>query len=185
MNPSCLDDGASHERQRGRSSNAPEQKASVFSASVNSALKVGSCTRFATFMDYLLDTNACIALINGSPPEVRAHFQQANDAGSRILVSSIAVFELWYGVAKSSRQDFNRKRVEAFLAGPILSLPFEDEDSRVAGTVRANLESVGKPIGAYDLLMAGQALRHRLTLVTANGREFSRLKGLDWQDWAR
>jgi tRNA(fMet)-specific endonuclease VapC len=136
-------------------------------------------------MDYLLDTNACIALINGAPQEVRAHFQQANDAGSRILVSSIAVHELWYGVAKSSRQEFNRKRVETFLAGPILSLPFEDHDSPVAGTVRAHLESAGEPIGAYDLLIAGQALRQRLTLVTANGHDFSRVKGLDWQDWAK
>ena len=41
------------------------------------------------------------------------------------------------------------------------------------------------PIGAYDLLIAGQALRHQLTLVTANVSEFSRVKGLAWQDWAR
>jgi tRNA(fMet)-specific endonuclease VapC len=100
-------------------------------------------------------------------------------------VSSIATFELWYGVAKSAKQDFNRKRLDTFLAGPILVLPFEDADSRVAGAVRATLEASGKPIGAYDLLMAGQALRHQLTLVTANVSEFSRVKGLAWQDWAK
>jgi tRNA(fMet)-specific endonuclease VapC len=44
---------------------------------------------------------------------------------------------------------------------------------------------VGKPIGAYDLLIAGQALRHQLTLITANGREFGRIKGLEWEDWAK
>jgi tRNA(fMet)-specific endonuclease VapC len=47
------------------------------------------------------------------------------------------------------------------------------------------LESAGKPIGAYDVLIAGQALRHELILVTANVREFSRIKGLAWQDWAK
>jgi tRNA(fMet)-specific endonuclease VapC len=136
-------------------------------------------------VDYLLDTNACIALINGDPATVRARLQKAATAGAHILVSSIALFELWYGVAKSKKQDFNRKRLEAFLAGPVLVLPFEDEDSRVAGSVRAALESLGKPIVAYDLLMAGQALRHGLTLITANVSEFSRVKGLNWQDWAK
>ena len=136
-------------------------------------------------MDYLLDTNACIALINGQPPAVRARLQKATAAAAHIRVSSIAVFELWYGVDKSARQEFNRKRLETFLAGPILILPFEDADAHVAGSVRASMEAVGRPIGAYDLLMAAQALRHELTLVTANVAEFSRVKGLKWQDWAK
>jgi tRNA(fMet)-specific endonuclease VapC len=136
-------------------------------------------------VDYLLDTNACIALINGHPATVRARLQKATASGDQVLVSSIAAFELWYAVAKSTRKEFNRKRVETFLAGPILVLPFEDADARVAGEVRATLEAAGKPIRAYDVLMAGQALRHQLTLVTANVSEFSRVKGLAWQDWAR
>jgi tRNA(fMet)-specific endonuclease VapC len=136
-------------------------------------------------VDYLLDTNACIALINGHPSPVRARMQNAAAAGAHVLVSSVAVFELWYGVAKSAKQEFNRKRLETFLAGPILVLPFEDVDARKAGSVRAVLEAAGKPIGAYDVLMAGQALRHQLTLVTANVSEFSRVKGLHWQDWAK
>jgi len=136
-------------------------------------------------VDYLLDTNTCIALINGQPATVRARLQKATAAGAHVLVSSIAVFELWYGVGKSTRQEFNRKRLEAFLAGPILVLPFEDTDARAAGSVRAVLEATGKPIGAYDLLVAGQALRHQLMLVTANVSEFSRVKGLLWQDWAK
>lgn len=136
-------------------------------------------------MDYLLDTNACIAMINGEPTTVRARMQKVNAGGAHVLVSSVAVFELWYGVAKSVKQEFNRKRLETFLTGPILVLPFEDADARVAGSVRATLEAAGKPIGAYDLLMAGQALRHHLTLVTANVSEFSRVKGLVWQDWGK
>jgi tRNA(fMet)-specific endonuclease VapC len=136
-------------------------------------------------MDYLLDTNACIALINGHPTAVRTRLHKADAAGSQILVSSIAVFELWYGVAKSSRPDFNRKRLETFLAGPVTVLPFETTDAEAAGSIRATLEASGKPIGAYDLLIAGQAVRQQLTLVTANVSEFSRVKGLAWQDWAR
>jgi tRNA(fMet)-specific endonuclease VapC len=136
-------------------------------------------------VDYLLDTNACIALINGDPATVRMRLRKATAGGAHVLVSSVAVFELWYGVAKSTRQEFNRKRLETFLSGPILVLAFEDADARVAGSVRAALEASGKSIGAYDGLMAGQALRHQVTLVTANVSEFSRVKGLAWQDWAR
>jgi tRNA(fMet)-specific endonuclease VapC len=56
---------------------------------------------------------------------------------------------------------------------------------RVAGSVRTTVEAPRKPIGAYDVLMAGQALRHQLTLVTANALEFSRVKGLVLQDWGK
>jgi len=46
-------------------------------------------------VNYLLDTNACIALINGKPPSVRAKFQKATDAGAQVFVSCVALFGLW------------------------------------------------------------------------------------------
>jgi tRNA(fMet)-specific endonuclease VapC len=136
-------------------------------------------------MNYLLDTNACIALINGTPALVRARFQKITALGANVFVSSVVTFELWYGVSKSSRADFNTKRLRTFFAGPIIVLPFEDGDAKIAGSVRATLEASGKPIGAYDLLIAGQALHRQLTVVTANVSEFSRVRGLAWQDWAK
>jgi tRNA(fMet)-specific endonuclease VapC len=136
-------------------------------------------------VNYLLDTNACIALINGKPPSVRAKFRRATDAGARVFVSSVALFELWYGVAKSSRREFNKKRLDAFFAGPVHPLPFEDGDAEIAGAIRADLETMGKPIGAYDLLIAGQAVRNKLTLITANVSEFARIKALVWANWGK
>ncbi len=135
-------------------------------------------------MDCLLDTNVCIALINGALPIVRARFDKALDRGARIHVSSIVAFELWYGVANSSRPEWNAKRVEKLFAGPVSVLPFGEEDARVAGRVRAALEMSGKLIGPYDILIAGQALRRELTLITANVKEFRRVKALHWEDWA-
>jgi tRNA(fMet)-specific endonuclease VapC len=134
---------------------------------------------------YLLDTNACIALINNKSPSVRTRLQKALAQDEKVLVSSVVAFELWYGVAKSARPEANARLVETFFAGPVSLLAFEPEDAKVAGRVRAELEAVGRPFGAYDLLIAGQALRHQLTLITANVREFGRVKGLDWEDWAR
>jgi tRNA(fMet)-specific endonuclease VapC len=134
---------------------------------------------------YLLDTNACIALINNKAPAVRTRLQKALAADAKVLISSVVAFELWYGVAKSARAEANARLLETFFAGPVSLLAFEPEDAKVAGQVRAALEAVGKPIGAYDLLIAAQALRHQLTLITANGREFRRVKGLEWEDWAK
>ncbi|MGO9271260.1 MAG: type II toxin-antitoxin system VapC family toxin [Terriglobia bacterium] len=136
-------------------------------------------------MSFLLDTNACIAVINGRPEAVRSRLQKALGHGSRIWVSSVAAFELWYGVGKSSRLEVNARRLAAFFAGPITVLSFDDEDARAAGTLRAQLEAVRRPIGAYDLLIAGQALRRNLILVTANVSEFRRVEGLVWQNWAK
>jgi len=134
---------------------------------------------------YLLDTNACIAVINGRPPSVRARLQKALDAGDEVLAPTVVAYELWYGVGKSDHPEANARRVETFFAGPVGLLPFEEEDARSAGRVRATLEAAGKPIGAYDVLIAGQALRHNLTLVTANAREFGRVRGLLWEDWGK
>ena len=136
-------------------------------------------------MNYLLDTNTCIAVINGKPTTVRVRLQKAIAVAGEIYVSSIVAFELWYGVSKSTRPEFNARRVEAFFAGPVNILPFENEDAKVAGRIRAVLETAGKPIGAYDTLLAAQALQRQLTLVTADVSEFSRVEGLRWQDWAK
>jgi tRNA(fMet)-specific endonuclease VapC len=133
----------------------------------------------------LLDTNVCIALINGKSPIVEKRLLQELAAGAQLFVSSIAAFELRYGVARSSRQSANASRLEDFFAGPITLLPFDGEDARVAGEIRAALDAAGKPIGAYDVLIAGQALQHKLTLISANTKEFSRIKGLSWEDWAK
>jgi tRNA(fMet)-specific endonuclease VapC len=136
-------------------------------------------------VNYLLDTNACIALINGKPAAVRIRFDKAIRGDSQIYISSVVSFELWYGIAKSARIDINTRRLETLLSSSVIALPFESEDSRAAGTIRAVLEPAGRPIGAYDYLIAGQAMARQLTLVTANVSEFSRVKGLSWQDWAR
>jgi tRNA(fMet)-specific endonuclease VapC len=133
---------------------------------------------------YLLDTNACIALINGTEAHVRRRFQRAVARESVILLSSIVAFELWYGVAKSQRKEGNTQRLEAFLAGPLDWAVFDEDDSQAAGTVRAELEAVGKPVGAYDVLLAGQARRRGATLVTSNAKEFARVRRLKWEDWA-
>ena len=70
-----------------------------------------------------------------------------------------------------------------FLSADIGVLPFDEQDARTAGDLLATLDSAGRPIGPYDLLIAAQALRMGATMVTANVSEFGRVDGLSWQDW--
>ena len=136
-------------------------------------------------MRYLLDTNVCIAVLNESAPPVETRIVKELREEAQLFLSSVSVFELWYGVAKSSRRESNTQKLKAFLANWIRLLAFEEQDAHLAGELRAEMERSGKPVGQYDLLIAGQALRHNMTLVTANAREFGRIKGLSWQDWSK
>ena len=76
------------------------------------------------------------------------------------------------------------QRLRAFLAGPLEWTLFDEEDAREAGAVRAELEIAGRPIGAYDVLIAGQARRRGATIVTSDVGELDRVTGLKWEDWA-
>jgi tRNA(fMet)-specific endonuclease VapC len=134
-------------------------------------------------VNYLLDTDAVVALLRNKPAGVRERYREAEAAGDYLALSSVVLFELWYGVAKSSQVTENTERLRILLSGDLDLLDFDDEDARTAGQVRAALEKAGTPIGAYDLLLAGQALRRGLTVVTANTSEFSRVTALSWQDW--
>jgi tRNA(fMet)-specific endonuclease VapC len=134
-------------------------------------------------VNYLLDTNAVVALLRNKPQGVRERYREAEAAGDYLAVSSVVLFELWYGVEKSTQVRENAERLAVFLSGGLDLLDFDDGDAQTAGRIRAALERSGTPIGAYDLLIAGQALRRGLTVVTANSSEFRRVPGLDWTDW--
>jgi tRNA(fMet)-specific endonuclease VapC len=134
-------------------------------------------------VSYLLDTIVCIALINGTSSKVRASFIQAARRNARLTTSSIVAHELWYGVAKSELVALNARALAVFLSRDIAVLDYSEQDARAAGEIRAELERRGKRIGEYDTLIAGQAFCRNLILVTANTREFARVKGLIVEDW--
>ena len=134
-------------------------------------------------MNYLLDTNVCIALINGTSSMTRRRYFQATSHQIIPQTSSIVAHELWYGVAKSDRVAQNSNRLAAFLTSAVAVLDYTEQDAQAAGEIRAELESKGQRIGEYDTLIAGQAYARNLILVTANTREFGRVKGLVVDDW--
>lgn len=128
-------------------------------------------------MKYLLDANAVIALLNGNETlGARLRRQRPADIG----ISSIVAHELFYGAFKSQRSERNVAMVDAL---QFEVLEFDKEDARQAGEVRAALARQGRPIGPYDVLIAGQARARGLTLVTRNIGEFQRVADLAVEDW--
>lgn len=53
-------------------------------------------------MNYLLYTNAVVALLRSKPTKARERYRKAEAFGDYLALSSVVLFELWYGVAKSS-----------------------------------------------------------------------------------
>jgi len=135
-------------------------------------------------VSYLLDTNVCIAVVNGRPTQVRHRLGEMARNQAALYVSALSLFEIEFGLRKIDREAETREKYEQ-LFGKLSKVPFDVDDATAAGGIRAELEITGRPIGAYDYLIAGQALRRNWTLITANEREFLRVEGLKTENWAR
>jgi len=129
---------------------------------------------------YLLDTNACIKILNSDSPSLVSRLQSHHP--SQIRLSSVVKAELVYGARKSARPAENLRVLQDFFA-PFRSVAFDDQCSEPYGIIRAELERAGKPIGPYDMMIAATAIGYGLILVTHNRSEFSRIAGLNWEDW--
>jgi tRNA(fMet)-specific endonuclease VapC len=128
-----------------------------------------------------LDTNAVIAAINQREPWVRRRLEQAFDDRVTVGIPTVVLYEMWYGIRKSTRPRPIRRCWPVFWR---LMWPFESEDAEEAGDIRAALECAGTPIGPYDILIAAQARRRKAVLITANDRELARVPGLKTENWA-
>jgi tRNA(fMet)-specific endonuclease VapC len=80
---------------------------------------------------YILDTNAVIAVLKNQPVGVRHRLRRARFEGASIAVSSVVLYELWYGVARSERRRENAERLRVFLSADISVLSFDEEDTSV------------------------------------------------------
>ncbi|QJW35787.1 type II toxin-antitoxin system VapC family toxin [Cellulosimicrobium protaetiae] len=128
---------------------------------------------------YLLDTNVLVALLRGSGAAARPRLREAE---GRVAVSTVSEMELEYGIERSDDPHRNRQAVDDLLS-LVDVLPFDGLAAMHAGRVRALLAARGTPIGPYDALLAGHARSLGLVMVTNNLREFSRVPGLEVEDW--
>ena len=129
---------------------------------------------------YLLDTNACIRILNDSSPRLVDRLRDTNPDDIRL--SAVTRAELLFGAHNSTRIAGNLRLLDAFFK-TLFSLPFDDACADRYGVLRAELAATGQLIGPNDLFIASTALAHNLVLVTHNVREFSRVPGLRLEDW--
>jgi tRNA(fMet)-specific endonuclease VapC len=101
---------------------------------------------------------------------------------SDIFISSVTVGELEYGSAKSKWGERSRNVMNLFLSTYTI-LPFDRNDASTFGRLRAELARKGTPIGPYDIQIAAHGISRNLIVVTHNTSEFSRVPGIQLEDW--
>lgn len=131
-------------------------------------------------MIYLLDTNACIVYLNRPMSGVRRRLESLSPQD--IAICSVVKAELFYGARRSKNPQRTLALQSTFLNN-FVSLPFDDAAATIFSEIRAELAIRGTPIGPYDLQIASIAKVHNLILVTHNTSEFSRVNGLQIEDW--
>lgn len=129
-------------------------------------------------MKFILDTNAAIAVIARKNAGFLAELRRHHVAD--IAVSSVTLFELYWGVYNGSPAYFERN-MQQVNGLRFEVLPFDREAAQHAGRIR--VETKAQKIGAYDLLIAAQAVATGRVLVTHNVSEFKRVPGMAVQDW--
>lgn len=132
-------------------------------------------------MRYMLDTNICIYAIKHKPEQVFLKLQEHEP--SEVCISSVTYAELVHGVEKSQSIEKNRVALALLLAN-IEIMDFDSSAAESYGKIRADLEKAGKPIGPLDMMIAGHAKSLGYTIVTNNTKEFMRVNGLKFENWA-
>ena len=133
-------------------------------------------------MKYLLDTNAWVAFLRGQNQKLLSRFR--SEQPSDLVLSTIVLSELYYGAYHSglSNISHNLGLIQQLLSNFPLAT-FDKASAEAYGRIREDLTVRGLLIGPNDLLIAATAISGAFTLVTHNVNEFSRIAGLNLEDW--
>lgn len=124
----------------------------------------------------LVDSGFLIDLMRTEPAAVAKELA-LEQAGERVLVSAVVVYELERGLAAARAPEAERARIGRVLYARTV-VPLDEAAARRAGEVDGTLRARGQPIDPEDALIAGTALVRGETLVTRNIRHFARIPGL-------
>ena len=128
---------------------------------------------------YLLDTDTVIYILKGHPIVEQNLRENAHET---MKVSVITLMELYYGAFKSKKVTSNLAKVKT-IENALEILPVGQEITEIFGMEKARLESYGKPLDDFDLVLGCSALAYNLTLVTNNSKHFKRIESLRIVNW--
>jgi tRNA(fMet)-specific endonuclease VapC len=127
----------------------------------------------------MLDADTSIRVIRNRLPAFTNRFR---DEAESSCISTIVLYELLHGAAKSNRPAYQRDLVEDFCTR-LTVLDFDTVASDHAADIKLDLGKRGQLIGPNDLLIAGHARSLGFKLITGNLKEFTRVEGLRCEDW--
>lgn len=128
---------------------------------------------------YMLDTKICIYLMKHQPPQVQERFAQCHVGD--VVISSITLAELAYGVARSGESRMHNQAMLDSLLEDIVAVPFDHQAAFAYGPLRAQHPHRNR--NALDKLIAAHALALGVTLVTNNEADFRSFSGLRIENW--
>ncbi len=131
---------------------------------------------------YMLDTCICSFIMREHPIEVLQKLQSMAQQ-HQIVISAISYAEMRYGAVGKKASPKHNKWVDQFVKRLDAILPWDAMAVDEAAKIRKELTDLGTPIGANDIAIAGHAISSGSIVVTNNTREFSRIKGLQLEDW--
>ncbi len=131
---------------------------------------------------YFLDTNTCIYFLNGTYQHIKKMI--LSTPPNEITIPSVVKAELIFGAYKSKNREDNIEKVEKFLE-PFEVVPFNDIMTYAYADIKYKTETIGCNVGPKDLFIASIVKFHEGILVTNNGKEFNRIKGLKIENWAK
>lgn len=135
---------------------------------------------------YLFDTDVLSQLAKKRRPAGLMSRLAATPRAAQ-FTSAVNVAEIYHGIFRLEAESGTGKRLLELFDEQVFPrltiLPFEREDARAYGRLRASLERKGRPRFEPDLQIAAIALRHRLAVVTGNVRHFEGIPGLRVENW--
>ena len=131
---------------------------------------------------FLFDTDTLSQVIRRDPPPALL-VRLAAVPPEEQFTTAITVGEMVYGAERSSRREYLLRQFEERLWPTLRILPFDRAAAETYGGLRAELERAGTPLAEPDLRIAAIALIHNFTVVTGNVRHFSRVAGLQVENW--
>jgi tRNA(fMet)-specific endonuclease VapC len=129
---------------------------------------------------YLIDTDIASNFAKNTSTSLKLKMlENVNDWA----ISSVTYHELWRGLMQTESERVEQI-VTSFLSN-VRVIDFDEGDARESGRIHAELIKAGKLIGDSDTLIAGQAIANQLIIVTNNTKHFSRVKGLQVENWMK